>query len=91
MTVNSEDNNYVMTFESSHQAMAAEKALLLAGQKLSIIPTPREISSECGFSLLLENTGEQQLYDRMKELKLNWSALYSVGAAKGAKTYEKIY
>ncbi len=41
--------------------MQCESILKSGGFKLKMIPTPREISSECGFSLLL--------YIKKKELK----------------------
>lgn len=41
---------YVISFESTHAAMASERALV--GQAAaSMIPTPREISAGCGMSL----------------------------------------
>ncbi|MBI9031942.1 DUF3343 domain-containing protein [bacterium] len=43
---------FIITFESTHQAMNANKLLTKRKLKCEIIPTPREISSECGFSIL---------------------------------------
>ncbi|HIW75105.1 MULTISPECIES: DUF3343 domain-containing protein [Gordonibacter] len=42
---------YVIAFESTHAAMAANKALAAAGCAFAMIPTPREISAGCGMSL----------------------------------------
>lgn len=45
------DSFYVIAFESTHAAMAANKALAAAGCAFAMIPTPREISAGCGMSL----------------------------------------
>ncbi|MEQ3362577.1 DUF3343 domain-containing protein [Raoultibacter massiliensis] len=43
------DRPYVISFDSTHAAMAANSAL--AGAPFAMIPTPREISAGCGMSL----------------------------------------
>lgn len=43
---------FVITFQSTHQAMEANKILTKRKFTCEVIPTPREISSECGFSIL---------------------------------------
>lgn len=52
---------FVITFPSSHKAMHANSLLAKSEIKCEIIPTPRQISSECGFSLLGEVEGLQIL------------------------------
>ena len=44
---------YILVFESTHKALTAEKTLLAAGIKFDIIPTPKNISSDCGISIRL--------------------------------------
>ena len=43
----------VFTFDSTHVAMAADKALASAGVAFTMIPTPTAISAGCGISLRL--------------------------------------
>ena len=43
----------VFTFDSTHVAMAADKALAEAGVAFTMIPTPTAISAGCGISLRL--------------------------------------
>ena len=50
----------IVTFESTHQALAAEKAVITAGIPHETIPTPRDISAHCGLSLKFP---EQHLKD----------------------------
>jgi len=40
---------FLMTFESTHEAIKTEKAL--AGLDIDMIPTPRQLSTNCGLSL----------------------------------------
>lgn len=43
---------YLLAFESTHAAMAANKAL--AAVKPAMIPTPRAITANCGMTLRFE-------------------------------------
>jgi hypothetical protein len=41
----------IITFESTHAAITAEK--LLQGLRITVMPTPREVSASCGIALRL--------------------------------------
>ncbi len=41
----------LITFESIHQVLAAERALLEAGLAPDLVPVPREISANCGMAI----------------------------------------
>jgi hypothetical protein len=41
----------IFTFNSTHHVLKAEKLLLGNGIKHEIIPTPKNISSDCGMSI----------------------------------------
>lgn len=43
----------IITFGSSYMAIRAERALKALGISVELIPVPREISSACGFCLLV--------------------------------------
>ena len=45
------DEYGVILFPTSSAAMQAEAVLMKAGLKVKLIPTPRELSSDCGLSL----------------------------------------
>jgi hypothetical protein len=49
-----EFNCVIFVFASTHQALAAEKALKEAGIRHAVINTPREFSSNCGISLRID-------------------------------------
>lgn len=48
----------LFTFQNTHQALKAEKHLKRMNHRVKLIPTPFEIFSECGFSLLVYLTEE---------------------------------
>ena len=81
-------NRYLVTFFSTHHALKAEKSLKEKIKGVTLIPTPREISSECGFSLLLEDNRRttQELLS-----SLSYEHLYMIDTnTQGERTYEKI-
>ena len=45
---------HIFTFNSTHHVLKAEKLLLGKGIKHEIIPTPKDISSECGMSIRVD-------------------------------------
>ena len=46
-------NCWIITFESVHYVMRAEKLLKQNGYEVRLIPVPRKISSDCGMALKL--------------------------------------
>lgn len=50
----------LVTFDSTNLALKTERALKNAGIPCAVIPTPREITSECGISLLLSEEWVQK-------------------------------
>lgn len=50
----------IVTFDSTHDALTAQKTLKDAGRSFRVIPTPVEISSNCGIALLV--TSETAAY-----------------------------
>jgi len=76
---------FVITFISSHQAMQANKKFIKSKHKCEIIPTPREISSECGFSLQGESDNLQEIVDFCQKSGLVYEAIYIKSGVK----YEK--
>lgn len=80
----------LFTFQNTHQALKAEKYLKKMNYKVKLIPTPFEIFSECGFSLLVYLTEEE--HDAVsKDENVNHVDCY-VTIKKGEvnKSYEKI-
>jgi len=45
------DNDYVAVFHSVHRVMKAEKVLKRERLDVLLIPTPRQLSSDCGLAI----------------------------------------
>lgn len=67
---------YVITFDSTHAAMEAEKRLLKSGANVHVIPTPRQITANCGLSIKITGIFREELEDLFLELKIEKKALY---------------
>ena len=47
-------NKLVVTFRSTHDAIASQHRLTEASVAFTVMPTPVEITSDCGIALLIE-------------------------------------
>lgn len=80
-------SDFLVTFFSTHHALKAEKILKNIVQWIDLVPTPREINSECGFSVLIKYF-EDEPSTLLKDL--SWEHIYQIKYNdKGSKTYEK--
>ena len=61
-------SEFIITFASTHDALKAEKELKKNFSGISLIPTPRKISSECGFVLSL-SCDETELLNSIKNIR----------------------
>ena len=82
--------DHVITFHSTHHAIKAEKRLKTGNFKIELIPTPREISSECGFTILMRNNESQSLAIFLEEDNLLFDQIYKINENHGEKRYEEI-
>ncbi len=67
---------YIITFDSTHAAMDAEKKLISKSMKIHMIPTPRQITANCGLSIKITGVDREELLAVLEELKLETKALY---------------
>ena len=67
-------NYIVLTFKSTHHVLKAEQVLLSKGIKVDIIPTPKDITSECGMSIRINPhaTSRQVLETILSESNLEF-------------------
>lgn len=80
----------LFTFQNTHQALKAEKYLKGLNYRVKLIPTPFEIFSECGFSLLVF-LSEDSLEEVSNDSKLNSVDCYVIiKEGEKNKSYEKI-
>lgn len=84
------NNDYLIAFSNTHKAMKAKKVFTAKNIDFELIATPREISKECGFCLLLYKQTKTNIEVILQTLKSADLAKIEV-FKKGEKRYEKIY
>ncbi|MDC7242077.1 MAG: DUF3343 domain-containing protein [Spirochaetales bacterium] len=80
----------LLTFKNTHHALRVEKYLKSIRQRVKMIPTPFEIFSECGFSLVVYL--DEESHDEMKkDEKIDYVESYLILKQGDRNTgYEKI-
>ncbi len=71
--------NAVFTFESTHEAMAAEDVLRRAGVAFEVVPPPREITAGCGLALRIALADLALAVDAFAVKDTAWQAVYELG------------
>ncbi len=83
-------NKFVLTFADTQSAMKEEETLKKKGYFIKTIPTPRAISSECGFSLKLESEADN-ITEKLTENTNLIDKIYLIYTTERSKQYEEIY
>jgi hypothetical protein len=60
----------VILFHTTSSALRAEKILQKEGLTVKLIPTPRELSSDCGIALHFEWTDREQIASHLIRAKV---------------------
>jgi len=68
----------VVLFHSTAHAIRAEKVLLQAGLKIKMIPTPRQLSSDCGMALRFDRADEARVAGVLEEKKVPISGIRAI-------------
>jgi hypothetical protein len=66
----------IMTFESVHHTLRAEKTLRLAGLTTTAINTPRRLSSDCGISLKFAAADESPVIAELEKSTIKFKGIY---------------
>ena len=66
----------VFTFDTTHQAMAAEDILREAGFSLEVVPPPRRLTSGCGLALQLGLGDVPAAVATLKGRSAKWAAVH---------------
>ena len=68
----------IVTFHTTADAMAMEKACKSAEITGRLIPVPRELSAGCGLSWRSEVEDKEKVLNLMKEIKMEKEALHEM-------------
>jgi hypothetical protein len=68
----------VVLFYSTAHAIRAEKVLVRAGLRIKMIPTPRQLSSDCGMALRFDRAEEAQVAAVLAEKRVPINGIHAV-------------
>jgi len=67
----------VIVCESVHDVMALERALKDVGMTVEMIPTPRELTSDCGMALEVNGSELTRVHELQAARQLKWLGIFS--------------
>ena len=68
----------VVLFHSTAHALRAEKVLVRAGFAIKMIPTPRQLSSDCGLALRFDRAEEAQVAACLEENQVPTNGIHAL-------------
>ena len=68
----------VVLFHSTAHALRAETVLQRVGLRVKMIPTPRQLSSDCGLALRFEPADEERLVSILAENMVPTNGIHSI-------------
>ena len=68
----------VVLFHSTAHAIRAEKVLIQAGFTIKMIPTPRQLSSDCGMALRFGREDETVVGSILKENEVPINGIHAI-------------
>jgi hypothetical protein len=66
----------VVLFHSTAHALRAEKVLERSGVRIKLIPTPRQLSSDCGVALRFERAEEERVAAALAESQVPTNGIH---------------
>jgi hypothetical protein len=68
----------VVLFHSTAHAIRAEKVLIGVGFEIKMIPTPRQLSSDCGMALRFDRRDEEQVAAVLGENRVPTNGIHPI-------------
>ena len=68
----------VVLFHSTAHAIRAEKVLVQAGLRIKMIPTPRQISSNCGMALRFDPADGERVAITLQENRVPINGIHAL-------------
>jgi hypothetical protein len=69
----------VYGFDSTHDALRAEKTLLASGVTVALIPTPRALGSLCGFAVRVPESEERLAGETLEAARIEPNGVIQIG------------
>ncbi len=82
-----DDTEYaVILFHSTQGAIKAERVLVRAGLKVKLIPTPRQLSSDCGTALRCAWVEADAVIAALRAGNVEFDSVHRVSASGGSNS-----
>ncbi|MBS4534406.1 DUF3343 domain-containing protein [Clostridium sp. D2Q-14] len=81
---------YVITFDSTHHAIEAEKKIKDENIDIKTIPTPREVSVSCGLSIKFDYIDLNRIKSIIEDNNLSISNIYIITREDNERIAKKL-
>lgn len=81
---------YIISFNSTHQAIKCDKIFGKNEMNYAVLPTPREITQSCGISIKFEIENIDKVKDIIKENEIEYKGMFKIYKLEGKKQVEQI-
>lgn len=81
---------YIISFNSTHQAIKCDKIFGKNEMNYAVLPTPREITQSCGISIKFEIENIDKVKDIIKENEIEYKGMFKIYKQDGKKQVEEI-
>jgi hypothetical protein len=81
---------YVVTFDSTNQAIKAERCLLERKLQVGVLPLPPQIRAGCGICLRVGQDGIRQALAALEDNAIDGIGLYARMSENGRPVYSEI-
>ncbi len=85
-----EARNFVISFESTHYAMQAERVLKEKNYEFDTIPTPREITLSCGLAIRFRENVLNFIRKEIQENNIRAKNIYEIKRLNNKNMVEEI-
>ena len=81
---------FAVTFYSVSCALFLEKTLTSAGIACRVMPVPRNISSSCGYTVLVFDMALETLLNAMQTASIEWETVYRMENTNGKEEFTSV-
>ena len=81
---------YIISFNSTHQAIKCDKIFGKNEIDYTVLPTPREITQSCGISIKFSIENIDNIKEIVNQNQIEYKGMYKISKQDGNKQVEEI-
>ena len=81
---------YIISFNSTHQAIKCDKLFGKNEMDYTVLPTPREITQSCGMSIAFAIEDIDNIKEIINQNQIEYKGIYKIYKQDGKKQVEEI-